>query len=114
KTGSGSASDFALFGCFLLALAGSVLVDRLLDRRAGAPDEIGAVTDRVIVAAAQEVAALLEVRVDEPGHQFVMPLRLLPIGPVLRQLAQDAEPARALHQPLDISDRIVGRANAGG
>src|SRR5690349_13510539 len=84
-----------LLGCFLLVLAGGVLIDRLLDRRTGAPDEIGAVADRVIVAAAQQVAALLEVRVDEAGHQFVMPFCLLPIGPVLRQLAQNTEASRA-------------------
>src|SRR5437763_12562106 len=41
-----------------------------------------------------------------------MPLGRVPIGPVLRQLAQNAEPARPLDQALDISDRIVGGADA--
>src|SRR5437763_16055141 len=51
-------------------------------------------------------------RVHETRHQLVMPLGRVPIGPVLRQLAQDAEAARPLDQALDISDCIVGGADA--
>src|SRR5689334_14328785 len=51
-------------------------------------------------------------RVDETRHQLVMPLCRVPIGPILRQLAEHAEPARALDQALDISDCIVRGADA--
>src|SRR6516162_10560990 len=50
-------------------------------------------------------------RVYKTRHQFVMPLGRVPIGPILRQLAQHAKPARPLDQALNIGDRVVGGAD---
>src|SRR5262249_16312288 len=64
-----------------------VLIDRLLDRRSGAAGEIDVAAGGVVIAAPQQVAALLEMRVHKPRHQFVMLFRGVPIGPVLCQFA---------------------------
>src|SRR6185312_3951738 len=89
-------------------------IDGLLDRRGGLAGKVDVMARREIVAALQQLAALLEFRMDEAGHQLVMPLGRLPVGPILRQLAQHAEPAGAGHEPVDIGNRVVGRADAGG
>src|SRR5260370_5199986 len=64
-----------------------VPVDLGLDRRPGLPCEVLVVARRQIIAAAQQLAALLEVRVHKARHQLVMPRVRRPIGPVLRELA---------------------------
>src|SRR5947208_2037932 len=62
-------------------------VDLLLDRGAGLADKVLVTARREIVAAPQQIAAFLEMRVHEARHQLVVPLGGFPIGPVLRQLA---------------------------
>src|SRR5438034_6605292 len=52
------------------------------------PGEVDMMAGGIIIAALEEVAALLEMRVHKSRHQFVMPLCRLPIAPVLRQLAE--------------------------
>src|SRR5580700_1873323 len=89
-------------------------VDLGLHRGTGLADEIYMVLRRKIVTVPQRFAAPLEMRMHITGHQLEMPPGLLPIRPVMGELADDAEPARAGHQPLDIGDRVVGRADAGG
>src|SRR6185369_12067096 len=91
-----------------------VPVDLFLDCRRRLSGKVDVVVGGVIVAPPQEVAAVLEMRVHEAGHQLVMPLGGFPIAPVLRQFAQHAKPARALDQPLDIGNRVVRGADAGG
>ena len=89
------APELRLFGRGPLGLgraAGGVPLDLGLDRGAGFPKEILVVLHGEVVAGAQQIAALLEVRVHETCHQLVMPLGRVPIGPVLRQLAQHANP----------------------
>ena len=68
----------------------------------------------VVVALAPPFARALEVRMHVARHQLVVPLRRLPIRPVVRQLHDDAEAAGALQQALDEGDRVVRRADAGG
>ena len=53
-------------------------------------------------------------RVDEASHQFIVPLRRLPVRPVVRQFHDRTESACAIQQVLDVGDRVVRGADAAG
>src|SRR5262249_52978665 len=83
----GEASGSGLFRRRPLGLgcaAGGVTVDLGLDRSTRLAEEILVVLHGEIVAGAQQIATLLEMRVDEARHQLVVLFRGVPVGPVLR------------------------------
>src|SRR6185312_6944753 len=89
-------------------------VDLRLHRRGGLADELVMMRPGVVVALAPPFARTLEMRVHVARHELVMPPGRVPVGPVLRQLHDHAEPAGSLQQVLDERDSVVGCADAGG
>src|SRR5438045_5241372 len=82
-----------LFCCGPLRLAGSsgrMAIDLGLDRGTRLSEEVLVMARREGVAAAQQVPALLEMRVDKARHQLVMLFGRVPVGPVVRQFANHA------------------------
>src|ERR1700743_426434 len=58
--------------------------------------------------------ALLEMGVNVACHQLVVAAGGVPIGPVMGELHDHAEAARAFEQLVDIGNRVCGRADSGG
>src|SRR5215831_5710257 len=93
------------------ALLGFVLVEHRARRGAAFLAELVAVLGAPVVGLGARAVVAAEMRHHVAGVELIGALRLLPIGPIVRLLQEDAELALLLLQPLDQRDRVVGGAD---